>query len=139
MWEALNDTKVLRLAIPGCKSITWVSETALELELAVNLGLFKPVFSGDLVLSDIVPAERYTLTGRGRGGILGLASGSADIELVDLGEDTSLKFTANAAASNEIMALGSALIGKSAQGVIDGFFDRFGRAMKAEIEPLGRD
>lgn len=139
VWEALNDTKVLKLAIPGCKKIEWIGDAALELQLAVNLGFIKPVFAGDLKLSDIVPAERYTLSGRGRGGLLGLASGSADIELADMPGGTALRFTANADASNEIMALGSAIVGRSAQGVIDGFFERFASAMKTEVEPLGRD
>ena len=82
VWAALNDTEVLKAAIPGCHRIEWEGETALALEIKVNLGVVHPVFKGDLALSDIVPAERYTLTGKGKGGLLGLAEGSADIVLV---------------------------------------------------------
>jgi len=136
VWAALNDTAVLKAAIPGCHRIDWSSETALDLEIKVNLGVVHPVFKGGLALSNIVPAERYTLTGKGKGGLLGLAEGSADIVLSDAGEETQLLFTATGGASGQLMRLGKAIIGNSAQKVIDGFFERFGEAMGAEVTPL---
>jgi uncharacterized protein len=136
VWAALNDTVVLRQAIPGCTRIDWVSATTLEAEVAVNLGLVKPVFSGELELSDVDPAVRYTLSGRGKGGVLGLAHGEADIALADLGEHTQLLFSATGGASGRIMNLGKSLLGKSAQGIIDRFFERFGAAMGATVTPL---
>ena len=136
VWAALNDTAVLKAAIPGCHAIAWSSDTTLDLEIKVNLGLAKPVFKGELLLENIVPAERYTLSGRGKGGLLGLAEGSADIVLADDGAETLLVFTAKGGASGQIMRLGKAIIGNSAQKVIDGFFERFGDAMGAEVTAL---
>ena len=136
VWAALNDTEVLKAAIPGCHRIDWAGETALDLEIKVNLGVVHPVFKGGLTLSGIVPAQRYTLTGKGKGGLLGLAEGSADIVLSDVGDDTELVFTATGGASGQIMRLGKAIIGNSAQKVIDGFFERFGEAMGAVVTPL---
>ena len=133
VWEALNDTDILKEAIPGCEKIEWVSEAALEAAIAVNLGVAKPTFVGDLVLSDIAVAEKYTLSGRGRGGLLGRVQGAADIELSDHADGTKLVFTAAGDASGTIMRLGRAMIGSSAQKVIDGFFIRFATAMGAEI------
>ena len=137
VWAALNDTEVLKSAIPGCHRIDWSGEAALALEIKVNLGVVHPVFRGELALSDIVPAQRYTLSGKGKGGLLGLAEGAADIVLSDLGQDTLLVFTARGGASGQIMRLGKAIIGNSAQKVIDGFFERFGDAMGAAVTPLG--
>lgn len=97
VWNALNDAEVLKACIPGCKSIRWVSDTALELEISVNLGVVHPTFKGDLLLSDIDPATRYTLTGQGRGGLLGKAQASADITLIDLDNATLLSFEATGA------------------------------------------
>ena len=136
VWAALNDTAVLKAAIPGCHRIEWSGQTALDLEIKVNLGVVHPVFKGGLALSDIVPAERYTLSGKGKGGLLGLAEGAADIVLDDDGAYTLLLFEARAGASGQIMRLGKAVIGHSAQKVIDGFFERFGDAMGAEVTPL---
>jgi carbon monoxide dehydrogenase subunit G len=136
VWAALNDTSVLRQAIPGCTRIDWVSGTRLEADVAVNLGFVRPVFSGELELFDIDPAVRYTLSGRGKGGVLGLAHGDADIALADSGSGTELIFTATGGASGRIMNLGKSLLGRSAQNIIDRFFERIGAAMGANVTPL---
>lgn len=138
VWAALNDAEVLRQCVPGCKRIVWVSDAALEMELSVNLGVAHPTFTGDLELTKVVPAQSYTLTGKGRGGLLGKAHASADITLEDMGEDTVLEFTANGGASGQLMSMGKTLIGSSAQKIIDGFFVRFGEAMGSEVTPLPR-
>ncbi|WP_164730620.1 CoxG family protein [Pelagibacterium montanilacus] len=139
VWEALNDTAILGACIPGCRSIVWTAPDRLEARIGVNLGVAKPVFTGELVLKDVDPARHYTLLGRGRGGLLGAASASARIALSDRGADTILEFSADGGASGPIMKLGRTLVGASAQGVIDGFFERFGDAMGARVEPLGPD
>lgn len=137
VWEALNDTAVLKATIPGCSGISWTGESSLELTIAVNFGLIKPTFAGDLTLSNIKPAESYTLSGKGRGGMLGMAQGAADITLADAADGgTDLRFSAVGGADGGIMKLGKALIGSSAQRVIDGFFTRMGEAMGVEVTPL---
>lgn len=136
VWDALNNTAMLKAAIPGCHRIDWAGPDALELEIKVNLGVVHPVFKGDLALSNVIPAQRYTLSGKGRGGLLGLAEGAADIVLSDLDGATNLVFSANGGASGQIMRLGRAIIGNSAQRIIDGFFERFAAAMGVEITAL---
>lgn len=139
VWTALNDPEMLKAAIPGCDRIAWSGQASLDLEIRVNLGVVKPIFKGELELSDVVPAQSYTLAGRGKGGLMGLAEGSADIVLADDGADTILSFRANGGASGQIMKLGKAIIGNSAQKIIDGFFERFAGAMGADITPLGAE
>ena len=63
VWAALNDTAVLKAAIPGCSRLDWTGTSTLECEIKVNLGVMQPTFTGDLELRDVVPAERYTLAG----------------------------------------------------------------------------
>ena len=138
IWAALNDPEMLKAAIPGCSLIEWSGPETLDLEIKVNLGVVKPTFRGELVLSNIVPAQSYTLSGRGKGGMLGLAEGSADVALADDGADTILTFTANGGASGQIMKMGKAIIGNSAQRIIDGFFERFGTAAGVEVIVLER-
>jgi uncharacterized protein len=138
VWAALNDTQVLKAAIPGCSRLEWTGDAALECEIKVNLGVMQPTFTGDLELRDVVPAERYTLAGRGRGGLLGKAEAAADISLLDAPGGTELTFTANGGADGGIMKLGKAMIGNSAQKIIDGFFERIGEAMATEVTPLQR-
>lgn len=136
VWQVLNDPDMLKAAIPGCNLIAWSGPDTLDLEIKVNLGLMHPTFQGELALSNIVPAESYTLSGRGKGGMLGLAEGSADVVLFGTGEETILTFTAHGGASGQIMKLGKALVGNSAQRVIDGFFTRMGKAAGIEVTPI---
>lgn len=136
VWAALNDTAVLKAAIPGCSRLDWTGENTLECEIKVNLGVMSPTFTGDLELRDVTPALRYTLAGRGRGGLLGKAEAAADIALTDVPGGTELTFTANGGADGGILKLGKAVIGNSAQKIIDGFFERIGEAMSTEVTPL---
>lgn len=136
VWLALNDPNVLKTTIPGCSMIAWSGERTLDLEIKVNLGVMHPTFKGELELSNIDVARSYTLAGRGKGGLLGFVEGSADISLADEGEDTLLEFVANGGGSGQLMKLGRAVIGSSAQKIIDGFFERFGEAIGAVVTPL---
>ena len=139
VWSALNDTEILKATIPGCSRIEWINDSELEAEITVDLKVTKPTFKGGLDLSNVVPAESYTLSGHGKGGLLGLAHGSADITLEDADEDCILAFTANAGASNTIMKLGKAVIGNAAQQIIDHFFLRFAEAMGCSLQVLPHD
>jgi carbon monoxide dehydrogenase subunit G len=136
VWRALNDASVLKACIPGCQRLEWTGADTLALEIRVNLGVVKPVFAGELSLSGVVPAESYTLTGRGKGGVLGLAHGAADVILADDGDGTELRFKAHGSASARIMQFGQVLIGDRAQKIIDGFFVHFGEVMGATVTPL---
>jgi carbon monoxide dehydrogenase subunit G len=138
VWQALNDAAILKACIPGCTNISWSGPETLDLEVQVELGPIKPKFRGELTLSDVIPAERYTLSGRGKGGILGLAHASADILLADAEGGCDLTFTATGGASGRIMQLGKALIGERAQQIIDGFFVHFGEVMGTTVTPLER-
>jgi uncharacterized protein len=136
VWAALNDHKVLKATIPGCERIEWVAADRLEAEIRLDLGLTALSFGGELTLSDVDPATSYTLCGRGKGGWLGWAKGEARITLADHKNGTSLRFEATTATGQGIARLGKTLIGGRAQSVIDGFFDRFGSAIGATVEPI---
>jgi len=138
VWAALNDAALLKSVIPGCQTLDWTGPSTLDLTLKVNLGLIHPTFSGDLTLSNIDPARRYTLSGKGRG-VAALAHGAADIALSDApGGGTELAFLASGSADGTIMKLGKAAIGNTAQKVIDGFFERIGERMGVIVTTLPR-
>ena len=136
VWAALNDTRVLKAVIPGCERIEWTGPDSLDLTIKVSLGFIHPTFAGELRLSDIIPAQSYTLWGGGKGGVLGMAQASASIRLEDEHRGTILSFAAAGKADGGIMRLGRSLIGNSAQKVIDGFFEAIGREMAVSVGPL---
>jgi len=136
VWAALNDTAVLGAVIPGCQTIEWTGPDTLDLSIKVNFGIVQPTFEGMLTLSNIREAESYTLSGRGKGGLLGMARASADISLEDAADGTVLTFAAAGHADGGIMRLGKAIVGNSAQKVIDGFFESIGTQMGVSVTPL---
>src|SRR3569623_1460034 len=89
VWAALNDVHVLKAVIPGCEFIDWTCPQTLDLRIKVSQGIVHPTFAGNLTLSNVHPAQRYTLTGKGKG-LLGLAPRAADLSLADDGNDTIL-------------------------------------------------
>ena len=60
----------------------------------VRMTCYTATFAGELTLSNVLPAESYTLSGRGKGGMLGMAQAAADITLEDASEGTVLTFAA---------------------------------------------
>ena len=138
VWAALNDVAILKAVIPGCERIEWTGPASLDMTIKVNFGLVHPTLEGDLTLSDVHPAERYTLSGRGKGRMLGLAHASAEITLEDAPGGTILSFEAIGSADGGIMRLGKAMIGNSAQKIIDGFFDAIGKEINVSVEALKR-
>jgi carbon monoxide dehydrogenase subunit G len=137
VWEALNDVSILKACIRGCERIEWTSDSELEAAMKATLGPMALKIEGTLWLSDIIVAERYTLSGKGRAGWMGKARGSADVKLADHPDGTELAFVANGEVDSAIAQLGAAVVGGAAQGVIDRFFDRFAAAIGAGSTPLG--
>ena len=81
VWAALNDPEVLKKSIPGCESITKLSDTEMDATATVSLGPVKAKFKGRVKLTDLNPPESYTLTGEGAGGAAGFAKGEARVNL----------------------------------------------------------
>src|SRR5262245_2514842 len=96
VWQALNDPEVLADCIPGCESLEKVSDTKMVAKVTAKIGPVKATFNGDVTLSNIVPPEGYTITGEGKGGAAGFAKGGADVNLEAVGEETILRYTAQA-------------------------------------------
>jgi len=125
VWAALNDAEVLRGSIPGCESLEATGENGFEATVTVKVGPVKAKFSGAVTLSDIDPPNGYTITGEGKGGVAGFASGGADIHLAEDGDATILTYTANARVGGKLAQLGSRLIDSTARKLADQFFAKF--------------
>ena len=126
VWEALNDTEVLRQCIPGCESITRVSPTNLEALVTLRIGPVKTSFKGAVTLSDINPPNGYTIKGEGNGGSAGQARGGAKVWLVREGGATTLNYSVNADVSGKLAQLGARLIDATAKKLADDFFEKLG-------------
>jgi uncharacterized protein len=128
VWKALNDTDILKSCIPGCDSIIRHSPTKLEAKVTIKLGPVKAGFTGIVNLTDMDPPNGYRISGEGKGGLAGFASGGADVKLSDVPGGTLLKYDVDAQVGGKLAMLGSRLIDSTAQSLATQFFEKFAAA-----------
>ena len=132
VWEALNDPEVLKRCLPGCEAFDATAENAYDIRMVVKVGPVKAKFAGEITLSDIVPMRSYTISGSGKGGVAGFASGSAAVQLTENGTDSiRLSYVVNAKVGGKLAQLVARLVDGAAKKMATDFFVRFGE----EVSP----
>ena len=124
VWQALNDTNILKQCIPGCESFEKESDTIFNVTATNQIGPMNATFSGKINLTNIQKNQSYTLSGEGQSSV-GFANGSADIILSEENESTTLNYEVNVNVGGKIAQLGSRLINGVAKKMSDYFFGRF--------------
>ncbi|MGI9423383.1 MAG: CoxG family protein [Hyphomicrobiaceae bacterium] len=123
VWAALNDVDVLKRCIPGCQSLEKLSDTELKATVGLKVGPINAKFNGDVTLSDMNPPNSYRISGTGKGGAAGSASGGANVSLAANGDGTELTYDVDAKVSGKIAQLGARLIDATAANLSNKFFD----------------
>ena len=134
VWAALNDTEVLKSAIPGCDTLVREGDNTLKATASVKIGPISAKFGGKVNLLDLDPPNGYRIEGEGQGGVAGFAKGGATVTLEADGTGTLLRYTVKAQVGGKIAQLGARLIDATAKQMADAFFDKFG-ALVATPEP----
>jgi carbon monoxide dehydrogenase subunit G len=134
VWEALNDTEILKSCITGCESIEQQSETEYLVTLAVKIGPVSARFKGRMTIANLNPPTSYSLTFEGQGGAAGHAKGGAEVSLSPEGEGTNLTYTAKAQVGGKLAQIGSRLIDSVAKKTADDFFKAFVAKVGAPVE-----
>ena len=124
VWQALNDTNILKQCIPGCESFEKESDTIFNVTATNQIGPMNATFSGKINLTNIKKNQSYTLSGEGQSSV-GFANGSADVILSEENESTTLNYEVNVNVGGKIAQLGSRLIDGVAKKMADYFFGRF--------------
>jgi uncharacterized protein len=127
VWEALNDPAVLQASIAGCQQLEKVSDTEFNAIVTTRVGPIATTFRGSVVLADLDPPNGYTLTGRGQGGAAGFAKMTARVNLQAQGEQTLLRYTAQAEIGGKLASVGNRLVQGVARKNADDFFAAFAR------------
>jgi uncharacterized protein len=140
VWRALNDPQVLKQAIPGCQSIAKLSDTKMEAKVQAKVGPVKANFTGIVELSDLDPPNGYRISGEGKGGLAGFASGGATVKLADAPEGTLLTYDVDAQIGGRMAMLGSRLIDSYARSQAEAFFEKFAQiaAKMTDAAPAAR-
>jgi hypothetical protein len=124
VWQALNDTNILKRCIPGCESFEKESDTIFNVTATNQIGPMNATFSGKINLTNIQKNQSYTLSGEAQSSV-GFANGSADVILSEENKSTTLNYEVNVNVGGKIAQLGSRLIDGVAKKMVDYFFGRF--------------
>ena len=129
VWEALNDPDVLRACIPGLENLDKKSDTEFAAVVTTRVGPVKVRFEGSVTLSDLDPPHGYQIVGEGQGGVAGFAKGTCQVSLGEVGEETLLRYRADAQVGGKLAQIGSRMISGVAKKTADDFFSAFAKQM----------
>jgi len=135
VWQKLNDVEVLKRCIPGCQSLEQTSENQLKAVVALKIGPISARFTGDVTLSDLDPPNGYRISGSGKGGPAGAASGGANVRLEPDGPGTRLSYDVDARVTGKIAQLGARLIDATAANLAEKFFEKFTAEVETTTQP----
>ena len=134
VYDALNDVEILKACIPGCEELDKESDTELVAKVTLKVGPVKARFNGRVTLDPSKAPDSFSLAGEGDGGIAGFAKGGADVELIEDGENTILRYVAKAETGGKLAQLGGRLITSTAKKLSKMFFEKFEKVMSGEVE-----
>ena len=126
-WKALNDPAVLKDCIPGCETITRVSDNEYDLVMTAKVGPVSAKFKGRMTVTDSDPPNAYTLKFEGQGGVAGFAKGEATVRLAPQDSGTRLAYAAKANVGGKLAQVGARLIDGVARQIAEKFFDAFNK------------
>ena len=125
VWQRLIDPDVLAECIPGCESMSQVSNEVYDCLVVAKYGPVKAKFKTTLIISNINPPVSYTLSGQGQGGAAGFGEGVAEVVLEEIDDGTELRYTAKFYAGGRIAQIGSRLMVATTKKLARKFFDAF--------------
>jgi carbon monoxide dehydrogenase subunit G len=131
VWDALNDTEILKQCIPGCETITKHSDTEMSATVRAKVGPVSARFGGKVTISDRDPPNSYKISGEGTGGPAGFAKGGATVKLSDDGDGTKLSYVVEANVGGKLAQIGSRLIDATARQMAENFFAKFAAVVGA--------
>ena len=134
VWAALNDTEILKQAMPGCESFDAIEENKFEAKLTAKVGPVKAKFKFQVELSEINAPNGYSILGEGLGGVAGFARGSAKVDLTEDGDETILAYNVQARVGGKLAQLGARLIDGTAKKMADDFFGNLTDILGGSLE-----
>lgn len=121
VFDAMVDPDVLRRCIPGCQKLEKTGENAYATTLKSGVGSIKGVFTGNVRLEDVRPPEHYRIVVDGKGAP-GFLKGSGEIDLLDNGGKTEIRFSGDAQVGGTIAGVGQRMIEGAAKMMASQFF-----------------
>ena len=132
VFSCLNNLEILKKCIPGCEELLESKDGLLLARVVLKIGPIKAKFKGKIILDLSDGPSRYSLSGEGDGGVAGLAKGVANVELIEEGDQTILRYVTKSEVKGKIAQLGSRLILSTAKKLSKTFFENFKELMQKD-------
>ncbi len=121
VYESLIDPQVLQQCIPGCESLERTSEGIYAMKIRAGVGPIKGLFNGTVRMEDLREPEHYRLVVEGKG-TTGFLKGSGDLDLVEEGATTIIKYTGEMQVGGMIASVGQRMVLSAARMMASQFF-----------------
>ncbi|HEY5622843.1 MAG TPA: carbon monoxide dehydrogenase subunit G [Gammaproteobacteria bacterium] len=132
VWASLLDAEVLRRCLPGCETLEQTDDDAYQARVKTAIGPVKATFTSELRVTNAVPHESYRLEGDARAGPVGFGRGFSDVTLIEDGEVTVLRYTAEFQVGGKLAQFGSRLVVGVTRKIADEFFARLAADLDSE-------
>lgn len=130
VWDSIQDPELLAAILPGCKSLTPLSENKYQAEIEIKIGPVSGSYSSELELSDMRPLEGYNFSVSGIGN-KGQMAGVGTIDLEEKDGKTILSFYAEGNVSGILARVGQRLIEAVGKKLVDQGFENFEKKLAA--------
>ncbi|MGW2144645.1 SRPBCC family protein [Nonomuraea bangladeshensis] len=123
LWAALQDPAVLVRTIPGCERLEETGPGAYRMTVNAGVASIKGVYQGEVVLTEPVPCEGFTLRARGQGAP-GTVEATVQLRLseADGAGGTRVDYDAEAVIGGMIGGVGQRMLGSVAKRTAGEFF-----------------
>lgn len=117
----LLDPDALHRALPGCQRLVAEDGGQFDVTLKVGVAAIKGTVVGKVELRDLAKPDRYTMAVNGKGSI-GIASGTAMVQLQDDGDTTLVEVAGGADIHGLVASVGQRMLRGVAGRMMDQFF-----------------
>jgi carbon monoxide dehydrogenase subunit G len=117
----LLDPEVLKQCLPGCEKLDLIGPDEYAATMRIGIAMIKGTFTGRVKISDKQPPERYKMLVEGSGP-QGQVSGEGELELVEQGGATVVRYRGDANVRGTIARVGARMIQPAARTIVGQFF-----------------
>ncbi|MCY4200802.1 MAG: carbon monoxide dehydrogenase subunit G [Gammaproteobacteria bacterium] len=140
VWQALNDTSVLRHCIDGCESFEQTAPGRFKAKVRARIGPVNAMFAADVTLaeepSSSPNAQRFRLQVELERASAGFGKGEAEVTLTDEpGQATLLTYEINAVVGGKLAQVGARLIDAAAGAMASAFFSELEATLTGKATP----
>ncbi len=135
VFNAILDPNKLRECIAGAECVSGNIDEGFEAIVTQKVGPVKATFKGQVTIADIVRPETLTISGAGKGGAAGFATGRAHVTLAELGNGvTKLTYDIEVKVGGKLAQIGSRIIAGFAKKMADNFFAQLQSSLESTSE-----